>query len=261
MDIDPVFLSRLQFAFVITFHIIFPAFTIGLAAWLATLEVGRQPWVVYGLLRTKDAVTPSLTTPSVPNGRHRRTLGRVGPRRRRRHRRLEVAPEVQLSGPQRHDADGRRRRVLRRCWRQLLRARRRQRPEALGPGARRRDRRRRDHLYGERCAKSCCGGRLYAPGLANEDRDRKDRGAGLGQRLREPVRAPPGASPAIPSHGRSSTLLRCALGTRWSWLPGLPMFSPSSKTENPGPDGFTAYARWFGPAISPMGSEPPGRFG
>jgi cytochrome bd ubiquinol oxidase subunit I len=38
MDIDPVFLSRLQFAFVITFHIIFPAFTIGLAAWLATLE-------------------------------------------------------------------------------------------------------------------------------------------------------------------------------------------------------------------------------
>src|SRR5262249_55565240 len=153
------------------------------------------------------------------------------------------------------------RRVLRRRWRQLLCARRRQRRKALGPGARRRDRRRRDHLYGERCAKSCCGGRLYAPGLANEDRDRKDRGAGLGQRLREPVRAPPGASPAIPSHGRSSTLLRCALGTRWSWLPGLPMFSPSSKTENPGPDGFTAYARWFGPAISPMGSEPPGRFG
>ncbi|HMB59345.1 MAG TPA: cytochrome ubiquinol oxidase subunit I, partial [Xanthomonadales bacterium] len=26
-----------------------------------TAEVGRQPWVVYGLLRTKDAVTPSLT--------------------------------------------------------------------------------------------------------------------------------------------------------------------------------------------------------
>jgi Cytochrome bd terminal oxidase subunit I len=35
---DPVFLSRLQFAFVISFHIIFPAFTIGLAAWLATIE-------------------------------------------------------------------------------------------------------------------------------------------------------------------------------------------------------------------------------
>jgi cytochrome bd ubiquinol oxidase subunit I len=34
-------LSRLQFAFVISFHIIFPAFTIGLAAWLATLEGAR----------------------------------------------------------------------------------------------------------------------------------------------------------------------------------------------------------------------------
>jgi hypothetical protein len=33
--------------------------------------------------------------------------------------------------------------------------------------------------------------------------------------------------------------------------PGLPMSLRSSRTENPGPDGFTAYARWFGPAISP----------
>jgi cytochrome bd ubiquinol oxidase subunit I len=41
MDFDPVFLSRLQFAFVISFHIIFPAFTIGLAAWLATIEGAR----------------------------------------------------------------------------------------------------------------------------------------------------------------------------------------------------------------------------
>jgi cytochrome d ubiquinol oxidase subunit I len=38
MHFDPVFLSRLQFAFVISFHIIFPAFTMGLAAWLATIE-------------------------------------------------------------------------------------------------------------------------------------------------------------------------------------------------------------------------------
>ena len=38
MELDPVLLSRMQFAFVISFHIIFPAFTIGLAAWLATLE-------------------------------------------------------------------------------------------------------------------------------------------------------------------------------------------------------------------------------
>src|SRR6516165_12447249 len=41
MEFDPVFLSRLQFAFVISFHIIFPAFTIGLAAWLATIEGAR----------------------------------------------------------------------------------------------------------------------------------------------------------------------------------------------------------------------------
>jgi len=38
---DPFFLSRIQFAFVISFHIIFPSFTIGLAAWLATIEGAR----------------------------------------------------------------------------------------------------------------------------------------------------------------------------------------------------------------------------
>ncbi|MBW2603896.1 MAG: cytochrome ubiquinol oxidase subunit I [Deltaproteobacteria bacterium] len=36
--LDPVFLARIQFAFTISFHIIFPAFTIGLASWLAVLE-------------------------------------------------------------------------------------------------------------------------------------------------------------------------------------------------------------------------------
>ncbi|HEY7549854.1 MAG TPA: cytochrome ubiquinol oxidase subunit I [Hyphomicrobiaceae bacterium] len=39
MDLDPVLLARLQFAFTISFHIIFPAFTIGLSAYIATLEV------------------------------------------------------------------------------------------------------------------------------------------------------------------------------------------------------------------------------
>ena len=38
MDLDPLFLSRIQFAFVVSFHILFPAFTIGLASWLAMLE-------------------------------------------------------------------------------------------------------------------------------------------------------------------------------------------------------------------------------
>jgi cytochrome d ubiquinol oxidase subunit I len=37
MDLDPVLLARLQFAFTIIFHIIFPSFTIGLSAYLATL--------------------------------------------------------------------------------------------------------------------------------------------------------------------------------------------------------------------------------
>ncbi|HUI14759.1 MAG TPA: cytochrome ubiquinol oxidase subunit I [Xanthobacteraceae bacterium] len=38
MEITALLLSRLQFAFTISFHIIFPAFTIGLAAWLTLLE-------------------------------------------------------------------------------------------------------------------------------------------------------------------------------------------------------------------------------
>lgn len=37
MDWDPVLLARLQFAFTIIFHIIFPSFTIGLSAYIATL--------------------------------------------------------------------------------------------------------------------------------------------------------------------------------------------------------------------------------
>ena len=39
MDLDPLLLSRLQFAFTIIFHIIFPTFTIGLSAYIATLCV------------------------------------------------------------------------------------------------------------------------------------------------------------------------------------------------------------------------------
>src|SRR6201996_4033376 len=38
MPFDAVLLSRLQFAFVVAFHILFPAFTIGLASYLAVLE-------------------------------------------------------------------------------------------------------------------------------------------------------------------------------------------------------------------------------
>ena len=45
---DPIILARIQFAFTVSFHFIFPAFSIGLASYLAVLE---------GLwLRTKDTV-------------------------------------------------------------------------------------------------------------------------------------------------------------------------------------------------------------
>lgn len=37
-DLDPILLARIQFAFTISFHIVFPAFTIGLASFLAVLE-------------------------------------------------------------------------------------------------------------------------------------------------------------------------------------------------------------------------------
>jgi cytochrome d ubiquinol oxidase subunit I len=46
--VDPVLLARIQFAFTVSFHIIFPAFTIGLASWLAVLE--------WRWLRTRNTV-------------------------------------------------------------------------------------------------------------------------------------------------------------------------------------------------------------
>ena len=48
MDFDPVLLARLQFAFTIIFHIIFPTFTIGLSAYIATLCV---MWMRTGIER------------------------------------------------------------------------------------------------------------------------------------------------------------------------------------------------------------------
>ena len=49
--LDATILARLQFAFTISFHIIFPAFTIGLASYLAVLEAlwlwrGRDSYLV-----------------------------------------------------------------------------------------------------------------------------------------------------------------------------------------------------------------------
>ena len=39
MDLDPILLARIQFAFTVSFHIIFPALSIGLASFLAVLEM------------------------------------------------------------------------------------------------------------------------------------------------------------------------------------------------------------------------------
>jgi len=49
MDLDPLLLSRIQFAFVVSFHAIFPVFTIGLASYIALLEglllrTGNPAW-------------------------------------------------------------------------------------------------------------------------------------------------------------------------------------------------------------------------
>jgi cytochrome d ubiquinol oxidase subunit I len=41
MDMTALLLSRLQFAFTVSFHIVFPSFTIGLAAWLTVLEASH----------------------------------------------------------------------------------------------------------------------------------------------------------------------------------------------------------------------------
>ncbi|HBC82735.1 MAG TPA: cytochrome ubiquinol oxidase subunit I, partial [Escherichia sp.] len=38
LDLDAFHLARIQFAFTVSFHILFPAITIGLASYLAVLE-------------------------------------------------------------------------------------------------------------------------------------------------------------------------------------------------------------------------------
>jgi cytochrome d ubiquinol oxidase subunit I len=53
----PLFLGLAQFAAPIGFVAV-------IAGWCVT-EVGRQPWTVYGLLRTAESVSPSLTSHDV----------------------------------------------------------------------------------------------------------------------------------------------------------------------------------------------------
>jgi len=50
MELDALFLSRLQFAFTVAFHIIFPSFTIGLAAYGVRRRIDRLPFAMTVLL-------------------------------------------------------------------------------------------------------------------------------------------------------------------------------------------------------------------
>jgi cytochrome bd ubiquinol oxidase subunit I len=54
-------LERNRFLLWLTF-LSFPLPFIAIVTGWFTAEVGRQPWVVYGVLRTADAMTPFLTT-------------------------------------------------------------------------------------------------------------------------------------------------------------------------------------------------------
>lgn len=58
MELDPLLLSRLQFAFVVLFHAIFPVFTIGLASYIALLhglfyKTGNTAWDRLALFWTR----------------------------------------------------------------------------------------------------------------------------------------------------------------------------------------------------------------
>jgi cytochrome d ubiquinol oxidase subunit I len=81
MDDLALLLSRLQFAFTVSFHIIFPSFTIGLAAWLTILEAlhlgtGRPVYrvvfdfwlkifgVTFGMGVVSGIVMPSSSAPT-----------------------------------------------------------------------------------------------------------------------------------------------------------------------------------------------------
>ncbi len=46
-------------------RVLSPAGFVALVAGWWVTEIGRQPWVVYGLLRTSDAVSPNITAPQV----------------------------------------------------------------------------------------------------------------------------------------------------------------------------------------------------
>ena len=87
-----------------------------LAGWTTT-EVGRQPWVVYGLLRTSEAVTPTLTAGDVTLSLASYVLAYLviyggGFILLRRMVRIGVEPAVREDDNQAHDFDARPKRPL-----------------------------------------------------------------------------------------------------------------------------------------------------
>src|SRR5262245_57413388 len=65
MDLDPVLLSRPQFAWVIGWHILLPAFTVGMASYIAILEGMHRPLLPQGLDRHR--LQPVLSLPPDPH--------------------------------------------------------------------------------------------------------------------------------------------------------------------------------------------------
>ena len=66
MALDPVLLSRLQWVWVISWHILLPAFTVGLASYIAVLEAfyfltGRPIWLRLSTFWTKLLAVSSET--------------------------------------------------------------------------------------------------------------------------------------------------------------------------------------------------------
>ena len=64
MTLDPLVLSRLQFAWVIAWHILLPALTVGLASYIALLEgicfvTGKDIWFASPASGPASSLSPS----------------------------------------------------------------------------------------------------------------------------------------------------------------------------------------------------------
>ena len=63
-DLDALLLARIQFAFTVSFHFIFPAFSIGLASYLAVLEALWLKTNGRGSTYSTIGTSTSVATPS-----------------------------------------------------------------------------------------------------------------------------------------------------------------------------------------------------